>query len=326
MSGNGARSQLYLAEISISGGVAPPEMTAVDSTANEGDGTIDFPIELSEAYEIDATFDYVIESISATAGEDTTITGGSMTIPANSASEILRIPLTDDSIDESVEKLRVRFTSPYHLTLGTSEVIGTIIDNDVDPGISIEDGFKIVAEPVTSAAARLTLRLSEANNTSTVTAQLNLIPITATPEVDYVSPEITSVVFPPGATVTTVQVEILPDNEPETDETFIVQLINPTNAGIHAGTALITILDDDAFPLLAKSVEVSVDKTNDDITIEWDAIPERPYTILSSTDLIDWIPMPGGQGITSTSAEGRFTFKPESGARRFYRMTDALIP
>ncbi|MFT4548751.1 MAG: hypothetical protein ACI9MB_002704, partial [Verrucomicrobiales bacterium] len=107
--------------------------------------------------------------------------------------------------------------------------------------------------------------------------------------------------------------------------TFIVELINPSEGfAILNGTCLVTIQDDDSMALLAKSVSVSSNASSDDITIEWEAIPERPYSIFSSTDLLNWEPVTGGQGITTTTSEGKYTFTPEPGDRRFYRMTDTL--
>ncbi|MFT4549044.1 MAG: hypothetical protein ACI9MB_003015, partial [Verrucomicrobiales bacterium] len=254
----GALPQLYYLEIKPEGGVLPPTLIAADSAANEADGAVPIDLQLSEPYALEATLNYVIEPIDSEIADFPQLTG-SITIPANVDTFTAMIPITNDDIDEAIETFRVRFTDPYHVTLGTTEVIGTILDDDIDPGFSIQNGFISIPEgdEGTFPNVRIIINLSEAKPSATATVQVNLVPINATPGVDY-EPFVGTVNIVGGATTTRITIPIIGDNEAEVDETFIVELINPSEGfAILNGTCLVTIQDDDSMALLAKSVSVS---------------------------------------------------------------------
>jgi hypothetical protein len=83
----------------------------------------------------------------------------------------------------------------------------------------------------------------------TVTVQYATADGTAVAGVDYAAVAGT-LTFPPGTVARTVPVPILGDVTDEDDETFTLDLSNPTNATIADGQGVGTIVDDDPLPFL----------------------------------------------------------------------------
>lgn len=85
--------------------------------------------------------------------------------------------------------------------------------------------------------------------TTDVTVQVDVVPGTATPDVDYDAPSRSrTVTIPAGRTAKTVTVPVLQDLDVEGDETLTVELSNPSAPYVIAdGVGVGTILDDDGF-------------------------------------------------------------------------------
>src|SRR6185437_9804386 len=121
---------------------------------------------------------------------------------------------------------------------------GTIFDND---GSFLFVNNAIVTEGAAgTTTAAFTIGLSAPNPTQTVTVNYATANGTATAaNNDYVAASGT-ITFPPGTTFRTATVLINGDVTIEPDETFLLNLSNPTNAaiGFNSGTATGTILND----------------------------------------------------------------------------------
>jgi hypothetical protein len=90
----------------------------------------------------------------------------------------------------------------------------------------------------------LTITLSDAP-LSTVTVDYGTAPGTATPGVDYL-PISGTLSFPTGVSRKTLTVTVIGDKTREANETFFVNLSNPSaNAYLGDGQAIGTILNDD---------------------------------------------------------------------------------
>ncbi|MCG3208918.1 MAG: hypothetical protein FOGNACKC_02531 [Anaerolineae bacterium] len=81
----------------------------------------------------------------------------------------------------------------------------------------------------------------------------------ATGGVDFVNVPTTGLVFPPGVQTRTLTVTVNSDVQPEVDETFFVNLSNPSGATIADGQGMGTILDDDNLPA-AQLVQLTAQK------------------------------------------------------------------
>ncbi len=154
--------------------------------------------------------------------------------------------------------------SPYSNFIGTDSFTYTITDSELPegrtdtatvtvivgppPSISITD----VAVGEDSGTATFTLSLSQPL-TDEATVDFATANATATAGFDYTAATGTAT-FASGQTTTTVDVTILEDSLDEENETFIVNLSNPTNATISAGgpgQGVGTITDNDPGPTIS---------------------------------------------------------------------------
>ena len=95
-----------------------------------------------------------------------------------------------------------------------------------------------------SSTATFTVTLSTPSST-TVTANYAIVDGTAIRNSDYYTNGSVLVSFPIGQTSRTITVTIYGDTTPEADETFFVNLSNPTNATIADAQGIATILNDE---------------------------------------------------------------------------------
>jgi hypothetical protein len=155
------------------------------------------------------------------------------------------VPVLGDLLDEVDETFVVTLTNPTRAYLAKDQGIGTILDNDPLPSLSINDvtvtegdsGSKTASFSVTlSAASSRTVQVSYATANCTATAGMDYTAVSGT------------LTFTPGQTSKTVSVAILSDLEAEATETFVVNLSAPLNATLSTSQGVATILDNDPQP------------------------------------------------------------------------------
>ena len=89
------------------------------------------------------------------------------------------------------------------------------------------------------------IALDPPNENKTVKVRYRTLDGTAKSGRDFVKVPPTEVVFEPGETRKTVEIVILPDSDPEQNETFVVELISPENAFVSRGRAEGRVFNDD---------------------------------------------------------------------------------
>src|SRR5439155_6384454 len=136
---------------------------------------------------------------------------------------------------------------------------GTILNDDPTPLLSINN---VAATEGNSGTKTFTFTVSlSAASTQTITVQYATADGTATAaEGDYQS-RTGTLTFSPGQVSKTIGVVINGDTTIEPDETFVVNLTSPTNAGLAVSQGVGTILNDD-LTLSINDVSVT-DGTND---------------------------------------------------------------
>ena len=160
----------------------------------------------------------------------------------------LTVPVIDDLLDEDDETFVVNLTSPTNATIAKPQGVATIVDNDDPPTISIDD-VEAAEGDTGSTSDTFTITLS-APSAKIVTVRAQTANQTATAGSDYTATGPITLTFNPGETSKTFTVPILGDTLDEPDETFAVNLSNPTNATIKDGQGIGTIVDDDSAPRL----------------------------------------------------------------------------
>ena len=153
-----------------------------------------------------------------------------------------------DTRREGNETLAVDLSNPSNVTLGTAHAVGTVVDDDAQPAISIADAsvtegntgtteLRLVASLSAPSGIPVSVNYATANGTATAPA-------------DYTSASGT-LNFAAGDTTKTIIVTVQGDALDELDETLAVHLSNPLEATIADADAVGTILDDDQTPALS---------------------------------------------------------------------------
>ncbi|HFT6993234.1 TPA: putative Ig domain-containing protein [Stenotrophomonas maltophilia] len=225
-----------------------PGVSINDVSANEGDsGTTGFTFTVSLNAPAPAggvSFDIATANGTATAGSDYVARSlVAQTIPAGSQTYSFVVQVNGDTLHELNEDFFVNVTNVSGATLTDGQGRGTIINDDAAPSLSIAD-INVTEGNSGTTPAVLTVTLSAASALP-VQVQYATANVTAVAPTDYTAASGT-LSFPPGTTTQTITVLVNGDTTVEPDETFQVNLSNPVNASVADGSAVVTIVSDDA--------------------------------------------------------------------------------
>ncbi len=155
------------------------------------------------------------------------------------------IPIIDDVTNESDEVFTVELFNPNNALINISTATGTIVDNDNEPAISINN---VILNEGTSSNTFFVFNVELNQPSATVvTVSYALEEVTALGGMDYIN-SAGSLDFPSGITSRTLTFEIIGDDFFEADDTFYVRLSNPGNATIDVDSGIGIIINDDARP------------------------------------------------------------------------------
>jgi hypothetical protein len=243
----------------------PPSVSVSDQTVTEGNsGTTNanFTVSLSAASGKTVTVQAATSNGTATQPSDYASSSGTVTFTPDQTSRTFSVPVNGDTAVEPDETFTVTLSTPSNVTLNDATATGTITNDDsaappVVPTISIGNASVDPEGDIGTKPATFTVSLSAAT-TATVTVKYATADTTASAPADYATAGGT-LTFNPGDTSKTVAVNVAGDTLVESDETFKVQLSDPTagTLGVAQGTG--TIVDDDAVPIVKPPKSVPAD-------------------------------------------------------------------
>ena len=130
----------------------PPTISVADTSASEGDGTIDFAVTLSAASGREVTVDAYVRDGTAVGGSDYKLAEGVLVFQPGQASRTITVPLIDDNLSEPDETLTLTLDNPSNAVLSDSQtsitVTGTIEDDE--PVVSIAASKSQISEGETA--------------------------------------------------------------------------------------------------------------------------------------------------------------------------------
>lgn len=224
-----------------------PNLAINDVTANEGNAGITnftFTVSLSApAGPGGVTFDIATANGSATAGIDyvtSSLTG--QTIPAGSSTYTFTVQVNGDTANEPSETFFVNVTNVVNAVVVDGQGVGTVVNDDPLPSLSIDD-VSVVEGNAGTVNAIFTVALGAASG-QTVSVNYATADGTATQPADYTSASGT-LTFTPGQTTRTITVPVIGETVPEANETFFVNLSGAANATISDNQGVGTITNDD---------------------------------------------------------------------------------
>jgi glucose/arabinose dehydrogenase len=104
---------------------------------NSGTSVANFTVSLSSARSDTVTVNYATANNTAVAGVDYVATSGTLTFAPGQTSQTLSVGIIGDALNEDTVSFNVNLTTPTNATIGDSQGVGTIVDDD-DPVLATE--------------------------------------------------------------------------------------------------------------------------------------------------------------------------------------------
>ncbi len=264
------------------------------------------------------TVSYATANVTAQAGSDYTATAGSLTFNPGQGARTVTVDIDGDTDDEPDETFHLNLSNAVDADLVDGQGVGTIIDDDGLPSLTIAgDSVDEGNTGTVNAGFLVTLSPTSAD---VVTVTYSTADDTATAGSDYTAGS-GMLTFNPGESVKQIDVEVLGDTVDEgVSEVFHVNLLSAGNANITVGTAEGTILDDDTATLrLEASISVAegdAGMTTGTLTVTLTAPTAFPVTVdyATSSGMGGTFATPNVDYIEIT---GTLTFAPGIMARTF---------
>ena len=283
---------------------APSVSIADFTTSDEAGVPHSIAVTLSAASSQTITVDFATADGSATATNDYVSATGTLTFNPGDTSKIISVTIIQDALDETNETFDIDLSNSTNASISDATGTVTITDDEGTPTLTIAD---VTTADETAANLTATVTLSGVSS-QTVTVDFATADATATVTADY-SATTGTLTFAPNVTTQTISIPILADSIDEENETFTVALSSPTNAtvSVSAGTATMTITDDDAAPTISindvSTADESAGNTNLVATLS---------TASARTITIDYATSDGTATASSdyTAGTGTITFAP----------------
>ncbi|MEY2409022.1 MAG: large repetitive protein, partial [Verrucomicrobiota bacterium] len=226
-------------------GTVPPIAT-VGSVAvvegNSGYTNAIFPVTLNRPSEQTVSFSFGTVDGTATGGVDYLARAGAVVFPPGTVSNFFIVPVVGDCNLELDETFLVQLSDPILVGLASNQAVGTILNDDGPPIVTVE-GVTVQEGDTGTTNAVFRLHLSCASGLP-ISLHYSTADGTATAGADYI-PADGTLTFPAGTMEASVTVEVKGDVEVEADETFQLVLSNADGATIGVGQATGLIVDDD---------------------------------------------------------------------------------
>ena len=239
-----------------------PAVSIDDVSVSEGhSGTVNanFTVSLSWPSDKTVTVNVIPSNGSARSPFDYVSGGKRLIFAPGEVSKTFSVPVKGDLLAEPDETFFVLLSSPINCSIGRGRGVGTIVNDDALPSISIDE-VRIGEGNVGQRTAAFRLKLSAPCGQ---VVKVNYVTANGTAKAgeDYVAVPNTTVSFTTGNLYAYARVLINGDVFNEADETFLVNLTSPTNATLAQNQVTGVILNDDRAPSLAIN-DVAIEEGN----------------------------------------------------------------
>ncbi len=203
---------------------APLTVSIYDERGSEGDGSILLPVRLSRPSSQLVTVQFMSSDETAQAESDYVASRGIVIFERGSTEGKIRIQVLEDSEVESEETFRVTLSNARHAAIDRGTGIGTIVDNDGNPGISVQ------AVTVSSHAASFDVSLSTPSQVPVLVSYTTEDGSAYAGE-DY-EPITGQITFAPGELSKNIEVKLLLSERIWEAKAFFLVLLSALNADI----------------------------------------------------------------------------------------------
>jgi CSLREA domain-containing protein len=227
--------------------LAQPTLSVDDVTFTGADSLVPqgFTVTLSAASASPVTVHYATANNTATAGEDYTATSGTLAFAPGETEKTIPVSILPDTVEEGTELFFMNLDTPTGATIADAQGLGTIPNDDDGPSFAISD---VTQSEGNSGTTAFTFTVTKTGSTTLPrTVDFQTHDGSAIAGSDYASAGGT-LSFGPSDATKTITVLVNGDLTYEGDETFTVDLSNPTGATIADGQGVGTITNDDTAP------------------------------------------------------------------------------
>ncbi len=264
-----------------------------------------------------ANVNYATSNGTAVSGQDYAAASGTLSFDIGETSKTFSVPLLDDGVFEGNETLNLGLMN----VTGSGAALGlpsiavlTIVEDETQPSLRINDVSLTEGNSGTKNFS-FTVTLSTPSS-QTVSVTYATADGSATGGSDYQATGAT-LIYTTGQTSKTVNVGVSGDSTGEPEETFFVNLTNPTNAPIADGQGLGTILNDD--PCINSINPTNVNATAAGGTGSVSVTSGCSWTAVSNAD---WITVSSGSTGSGNGSVG-YSVAANTGAARIGTITIA---
>jgi hypothetical protein len=247
---------------------------------NAGTTNANFTVTLSAPSGRNVTVNYATANSTAVRPGDYTATSGTLTFTPGQVTKTMSVPVVGDVLDEIDEAFFVNLSAATNATIADNQGIGTILDDDPPPSLTIND-VSLTEGNAGTANMTFTATLS-AVSSKTVTVAYATADGTATAPTDYAL-SVGTLTFNPGVVTRTFTVPVVGDTVDEFDETFFANLSSPVNATIADNQGVGTIVDNDPTPSVGinnvSTPEGDAGTTTATFTVSLSAASGKPITV-----------------------------------------------
>ena len=229
------------------GASVTPELSIGDVSVNEGASGVAnavFTVALTPVSAQAVTVQFATADATANAGSDYDAATGTLTFPPGTATRTVAVGVRGDTTVEPDETFWVDLSNATGAAVDDGQGRGTIRNDDAAvPALSVGD-VSVVEGNSGFQSAVFTVTLS-APSAQAVSVAFSTATGTARQRADYTGTSGT-LTFPAGTTSRSVTVKVRGETLVEANETFLLQLAQPTGATIADAQGVGTIVNDDA--------------------------------------------------------------------------------
>ncbi|MCP4348818.1 MAG: hypothetical protein GY795_25345 [Desulfobacterales bacterium] len=227
-----------------------PSLVISDATVTEGTVNAAFTVTLSAASGRTVTVYYAsADNTATTSDSDYTAVSGTLTFSPGTTTQTVNVSINGDTKDEDNETFYVNLSAPSNASVSDSQGIGTVNNDDSPSSLSVSDATVTEGNSGTVNAAFTVTLAAPSGKTATVN-YASADNTAATADSDY-TPVSGTLTFSPGVTTQTIDVSTHGDTKDEDNETFYINLSDPSNASVSDSQATGTINNDDTPPSLS---------------------------------------------------------------------------
>ena len=311
-------------------------LVSLDSALDENSATVSVTVQLSHLSEGTVTVDYATSDgggngAAARSPGDYAETSDTLSIPADTTEAGIDIPIADDALWEHEESFTVTLTNATGATLGLSEQVVAIADDDPAPTVSFRQTQYEVTEGETDAYVDLIIDMDTPAGRE-VTIGFVVEDDTADVSVDYEPPGDDTLTLAAEEIETSLRISIIDDEDVERSERFSVTLNDVANTGIQFTDHVTTVTirsEDTVVPDAPTSLTATL-AVSGDVELAWEApagyygegAEVTGYRIEVTRDGgANWDVVTANTGSIATSYTDVDTPAPAPGASHHYRVS-----